>query len=33
VTHKDGTSCGFPEPTREYSGPEPSLPGKISRVA
>jgi len=34
VMHKDGTSCGFPEPTREYGGPEPTLsPGKISRVA
>jgi formamidase len=34
VTHKDGTSCGFAEPTRQYTGPEspPSI-GAISRVA
>ena len=23
VVHKDGTSCGFPAPTREYIGEEP----------
>lgn len=23
VVHKDGTSCGFPAPTREYKGAEP----------
>lgn len=23
IIHKDGTSCGFPKPTREYIGPEP----------
>jgi formamidase len=32
VTHKDGTSCGFPEPTRSYAGPEPRA-AAISRVA
>jgi formamidase len=24
IVHKDGTSCGFPPPTRDYAGPEPS---------
>ena len=24
IVHKDGTSCGFPPPTREYAGAEPS---------
>ncbi len=24
IVHKDGTSCGFPAPTREYAGAEPS---------
>lgn len=24
IVHKDGTSCGFPPPTRNYAGPEPS---------
>ncbi len=34
VMHKDGTSCGFPEPTREYGGPEAhDAVSKISRVA
>ncbi|MDF3064757.1 MAG: Formamidase [Polyangiaceae bacterium] len=34
VMHKDGTSCGFQEPTRDYVGPEPGVrTGKISRVA
>jgi formamidase len=35
VTHKDGTSCGFAAPVREYAGQAPALeaPGTISRVA
>jgi formamidase len=34
VTHVDGTSCGFAQPTREYVGPEqPFTGGRISRVA
>src|SRR4051812_29129597 len=35
VTHKDGTSCGFPEPLREYAGAEPSVVASVgvSRVA
>ena len=34
VTHVDGSSCGFAEPTREYAGSEQATPlGKISRVA
>lgn len=24
IVHQDGSSCGFPPPTREYAGPEPS---------
>lgn len=34
VTHVDGRSCGFAEPTRQYAGSElPATAGKISRVA
>jgi len=32
VEHRDGTSCGFPAPTREYVESEPSAP-PVSRVA
>jgi formamidase len=30
VMHKDGTSCGFAEPTRPYAGPD-QAPGAASR--
>jgi formamidase len=37
VLHTDGTSCGFPEPVREYAGAEPSAGAVtakgVSRVA
>jgi len=35
VTHTDGTSCGFPEPVREYAGAEPRAVATmgVSRVA
>ena len=29
VVHKDGTSCGFPPPTRVYQGEEP--PADVSK--
>ena len=33
VVEKDGTSCGFPPPTRDYAGPAETRPATMPKVA